>query len=77
MRKPQYQFLTRKQKEAVNWADERLMLGLLGSGDVEAFNKILSIIQDLKDVTGRVSEDHERCLRLPMELFAIAVNRCS
>jgi len=72
-RKPHYQFLTRKQREAIDWADERLMRGLLESGDVAAFNTILGVIQDLKEVTGRVSEDHEKCLQLPLALFHQAV----
>jgi len=72
VRKPRYQFLSRKQKEAVDWADQRLLLGLLESGDVGAFNTILGVIQDLKDVAGRVSEDQEKCLRLPIILFKAA-----
>lgn len=72
MRKPRYQFLSRKQREAVDWADQRLLLGLLETGDVGAFNTILGVIQDLKDVTGRVSEDQEKCLRLPIILFRAA-----
>jgi hypothetical protein len=73
VRKPRYQFLTGKQREAVDWADQQLLLGLLESGDVGAFNTILGVIQDLKDVTGRVSEDQERCLRLPLMLLKAAV----
>lgn len=73
MRKPRYQFLTRKQREAIDWADQKLLLGLLEVGDVAAFNTILGVIQDLKDVAGRVSEDQEECLRLPIILFEAAM----
>ena len=73
VRKPRYQFLSRKQREAIDWATEKLLLDLLESGDVAAFNTIIGVIQDLKDVAGRVREDHERCLRLPLVLFEAAV----
>jgi hypothetical protein len=72
-RKPRYHFLSRKQREAIDWATEKLLLDLLESGEVGAFNAIIGVIQDLKDVTGRVSEDQERCLRLPLVLFEAAV----
>jgi len=74
LKKPRYQFLSRNQREAINWADEKLLLELLESGNVGAFNTIIGVIQDLKDVAGRVSADHERCLRLPLVLFTAAVN---
>jgi hypothetical protein len=73
LRKPRYQFLSRKQREAVDWATEKLLLDLLESGEVGAFNTIVGVIQDLKDVAARVSEDQERCLRLPLVLFEAAV----
>jgi hypothetical protein len=73
LRKPRYQFLSRKQREAVDWGTETLLLDLLESGDVGAFNTIIGVIQDLKDVAGRVSADQEKCLRLPLVLFAAAV----
>jgi hypothetical protein len=73
VRKPRYQFLSRKEREAIDWVNERLLLELLESGDVGTFNTIIGVIQDLKDVAGRVSEDHERCLRLPLVLFTAAV----
>ena len=73
LRKPRYQFLSRKQREAIDWATAKLLLDLLESGDVAAFNTDIGVIQDLKDVAGRVSEDHERCLRLPLVLFEAAV----
>ena len=73
MRKPRYQFLSRKQREAIDWATEKLLLDLLESGNVAAFNTIIGVIQDLKDVAGRVSEAQERCLRLPLMLFEAAV----
>lgn len=73
LRKSRYQFLSRKQREAIDWATEKLLLDLLESGDVAAFNTIIGVIQDLKDVAGRVSEDQERCLRLPLVLFETAV----
>ena len=73
MRKPRYQFLSKKQREAIDWATEKLLLDLLESGDVGAFNTIIGVIQDLKDVAGRVTEDQERCLRLPLVLFEAAV----
>jgi hypothetical protein len=73
LRKPRYQFLSRKQREAIDWASEKLLLDLLESGDVTTFDTIIGVIQDLKDVAGRVSEDQERCLRLPLTLFEAAV----
>ena len=73
LRKPRYQFLSRKQREAIDWATDRLLLDLLESGDVAAFNTIIGVIQDLKDVTGRISADQEKCLRLPLVLFEAAV----
>jgi hypothetical protein len=73
LRKPRYQFLSRKQREAIDWATEKPLLDLLESGDVAAFNTVIGVIQDLKDVTERVSEDQERCLRLPLVLFEAAV----
>jgi hypothetical protein len=73
LRKPRYQFLSRKQREAIDWATEKLLLDLLESGNVAAFNTIIGVIQDLKDVAGRLSEDQERCLRLPLMLFEAAV----
>jgi hypothetical protein len=73
VRKPRYQFLSRKQRDAIDWATEKLLLDLLETGNVAAFNTIIGVIQDLKDVAGRVSEDQERCLRLPLTLFEAAV----
>jgi hypothetical protein len=73
LKKPRYQFLSRKQREAIDWATEKLLLDLLESGDVGAFNTIIGVIQDLKDVAGRVSAEQERCLRLPLVLFEAAV----
>jgi hypothetical protein len=73
LRKPRYQFLSRKQREAIDWATEKLLLELLESGNVDTFNMIIGVIQDLKDVAGRVSEDQERCLRLPLVLFEAAM----
>ena len=73
MRKPYYQFLSKKEKDAIDWATEKLLLDLLESGEVGAFNEIIGVIQDLKNVAGRVSEDQERCLRLPLALCEAAV----
>jgi hypothetical protein len=73
LKKPRYQFLSRKQREAIDWATESLLLDLLQSGDVTTFNTIIGVIQDLKDLTGRVSADQEKCLRLPLVLFEAAV----
>jgi hypothetical protein len=75
LKKPRYQFLSRKQREAIDWASEKLLLELLESGDVTTFNTIIGVIQDLKDVAGRVSTDQERCLRLPLVLFEAALKR--
>jgi len=75
LQKPRYQFLSKKQREAIDWASEKLLLELLESGDVITFNTIIGVIQDLKDVTGRVSVDQERCLRLPLALFKAALKR--
>jgi hypothetical protein len=72
-RKPRYQFLSRKHREAIDWATERLLLELLESGDLTTFNTIIGVFQDLKEVVGRVSEDQEQCLRLPLVLFEAAV----
>ena len=44
------------------------MLDMLESGDVSTFNTVIGIIQDLKNVVGRISPDQERCLRLPLAL---------
>lgn len=74
MRKPHYQFLSRKEREAIDWVNEKLLRDLLESGDVGTFNTIIGVIQDLKDVTGRVSTDQEKCLRLPLVLFEAAIN---
>lgn len=73
MRKSRYQFLSRKEREAIDFINEELMLGLLESGDVRTFNTIIAVIQDLKDVAGMVSADQEKCLRLPLVLFEAAV----
>jgi len=66
MRKSRYQFLSRKERQAIDFVTAELLLGLLESGDVSTFNTIIGVIQDLKDVAGRVSGEHERCLRLPL-----------
>ena len=73
MRKPRYQFLSKKEREAIDWVNEQLLLQLLESGNVGTFNTIIGVIQDLKDVAGRVSVEQERCLRLPLVLFEAAV----
>jgi len=73
LRKPRHQFLARKQREAIDWATEMLLLGLLETGQVGAINTIIGVIQNLKEVAGRVSEDQEWCLRLPLVLFEAAV----
>jgi hypothetical protein len=73
LKKPRYQFLSKKEKVAIDWVNEQLLLELLESGDVGTFNTIIGVIQDLKDVSGRVSADHERCRRLPLVLFEAAM----
>ena len=73
LRKPRYQFISRKQQEAIDWANPKLLLEVLESGDVGTFNTIVGVIQDLKDVTGRVSGDQERCLQLPLLLLEAAL----
>jgi hypothetical protein len=73
MRKSRYQFLSRKEREAIDFVTEGLLIGVLESGDVGTFNTIIGVIQDLKDVTGRVSADQEKCLRLSLVLFEAAV----
>jgi hypothetical protein len=73
LKKPRYQFLSKKQQEAIDWANPKLLLEVLESGDVGTFNTIVGVIQDLKDVTGHVSEDQERCLQLPNLLFEAAL----
>jgi len=77
VRKPRYQFLSKKEREAIDWVNEKLLLELLESGDVSTFNTIIGTIRDLKDVAGRVSADQEKCLRLRLVLFVAAVNRVS
>ena len=75
LKKPRYQFLSRKQQEVIDWASEKLLLEVLESGDVTTFNTIIGVIQDLKDVAGRVSADQEKCLRLPLLLFEAALRK--
>lgn len=72
MRKSRYQFLSRKERQAIDFVTADLLLGLLESRDVSTFNTIIGVIQDLKDVAGRVSGEHERCLRLPLVLLEAA-----
>jgi hypothetical protein len=72
VKKSRYQFLSRKEREAVDFVTDDLMLGLLESGDVKTFNTIIGVLQDLKDIAGRVSTDQEKCLRLPIILFKAA-----
>lgn len=74
MKKSRYQFLPKKEREAVDFVTDDLMLGLLESGDVTTFNTIIGVLQDLKDIAGRVSTDHEKCLRLPLVLFEAAMS---
>ena len=74
MRKSRYQFLSRKEREAIDFVNEELLVGLLDCGEVDTFNTIISTLQDLKDVAGRVSPDQEKCLRLPLMLFQAAVS---
>jgi hypothetical protein len=57
----------------VDFATEELLLRALEAGHVRIFNSVIGLIQDLKDVTGKVSADHEKCLRLPLILFDAAV----
>jgi hypothetical protein len=73
MKKPRYQFLSKRERQAVDFATEELLLQLLEAGEVRIFNCIIGLIQDLKDVTGKISADHEKCLRLPLILFEAAV----
>jgi hypothetical protein len=75
LRKPRYQFLSRKQQEVIDWASEKLLLEVLESGDVATFNTIIGVIQDLKDVAGRVSADQEKCLQLPLLLLEAALRK--
>ena len=46
MKKPRYQFLSKKQREAIDWATSELLLDLLESGDVGTFNTIVGVIQE-------------------------------
>jgi len=73
MRKSRYQFLSRKERQVIDFATAELLLRLLESGDVSTFNTIIGVIQDLKDVAGRVSEEQEKCIRLPIVLFKAAL----
>ena len=57
----------------IDFATAELLLRLLESGDVSTFNTIIGVIQDLKDVAGRVSEEQEKCIRLPIVLFKAAL----
>jgi hypothetical protein len=41
MMKPRYQFLSKKEKDAIDWVDEQLLLELLESGDVGTLNTII------------------------------------
>jgi hypothetical protein len=74
VRKSRYQFLSRKERNAIDLATAELLLRVLESGEVRTFNTIIGVIQDLKDVAGRIGEEHEKCLRLPLVLFQAAVN---
>ena len=49
-----------------------MLLELLESGDIGTFNSIIGVIQDLKDITGRISADQENCLRMPLVPFEAA-----
>ena len=69
MKKPRYQFLSKRERQTVNFATEELLLRALEAGEVRIFNSLIGLIQDLKDVTGKVSADHEKCLRLPLALL--------
>lgn len=73
MRKSRYQFLSGKEQEAIDFVTADLLVGLLESGNVSTFNTIIGVIQDLKDVAGQVSKEHEKCLKLPLILFEAAV----
>jgi hypothetical protein len=73
MRKSRYQFLSRKEREAIDFVTAELLLGLLESGDVRTFNTIIGTLQDLKDIAGSISPDQEKCLLLPLVLFEAAV----
>jgi len=72
MRKSRYQFLPRRDRNAIDLVTPELLVRVLECGEVRTFNTIIGLLQDLKDVTGRVGEDREKCLRLPMVLFKAA-----
>ena len=48
MKKPRYQFLSKREREIVDVATEALLLRALEAGEVRIFNSLIGLIQDLK-----------------------------
>lgn len=67
--RPQYEFLPKAKKKAIDFATAELMADMLRAGMYTEFCEIVGIIANLKQITGRVNADHERILKLPMVLL--------
>ena len=73
MRKSRYQLLPRRERYAIDLVTPGLLFKVLECGEVRTFNTIIGVLQDLKDVGGRLNQDQEKCLRLTLVLFQAAV----
>jgi len=71
-RRASYEFLPKKEKNYVDLMKAEYLLKALEDGNGEAFNRYIGIIQDYKDIHGRISEDWQEILNLPLILFKAA-----
>jgi hypothetical protein len=71
VRKPHYQFLSKREKQTIDFVTPDLMLGLLEEGNYDVFNEIVGVIQNLKKVCGEraINEDHKQILRICVNLY--------
>jgi hypothetical protein len=65
----QYEFLPKAKKKAIDFATPTLMIEMLRAGMYTEFCEIVGVIANLKQVSGVVSQDHEKILKLPMVLL--------
>jgi hypothetical protein len=74
-RRARYEFLGKRQKNAINQITETVMLEWLAEGETQGFNNVLGIIQDYADVYGMqaVNDNWKKVLQLPLVLFKEAV----
>ncbi len=72
-KKPQYCFLPKRMKEVIDFVEPKQMYELLEAGCDTEFCYIVGVIADLKQVGGRVSEDHEKILAIPRILLQQAL----